>query len=108
MSCQYSEHSKQFQNFVYSRSFDIIAITETWLSDKIFNNEILPSNYSIIHRDRSSRGGGVMLAVKHDTSYEILPSPINLELIIIKTISSSPIIYCVVYIPPKSSAADDS
>ena len=25
-----------------------------------------------------------MLAVKHDTSYEILPSPINLELIIIK------------------------
>ena len=48
-----------------------------------------------------------MLAVKHDISYEILPSPINLELIIIKIISSSPIIYCVVYIPPKSSAADE-
>ena len=48
-----------------------------------------------------------MLAVKHDISYEILPSPINLELIIIKIISSSPIIYCVVYIPLKSSAADE-
>ena len=33
--------------------------------------------------------------------------PINLELIIIKIISSSPIIYCVAYIPPKSSAADE-
>ena len=63
----------QFQNYVYSRSFDIIAVTETWLSDKIFNNEILPSNYSIIRRDRSSRGGGVLLAVKHDISYDHPP-----------------------------------
>ena len=33
--------------------------------------------------------------------------PLTLSLIIIKIISSSPIIYCVVYIPPKSSAADE-
>ena len=35
-----------FQRFVYSRFPDIIRVTETWLSEKIFDNEILPYNYS--------------------------------------------------------------
>ena len=30
-----------FQNYVYSRSPNIIGVTETWLSDKIFDNELL-------------------------------------------------------------------
>ena len=29
---------------------DIIAVTETWLSDNIFDNEILPNSYSIFIR----------------------------------------------------------
>ena len=41
-----------FQNYVYSNSPDIIAVTETWLSEKIFDNEILPNNYTIIRKDR--------------------------------------------------------
>ena len=50
---------------MYSRSPDIIAVTETWLTDKILDNEILPSDYSIIRKDRHTRGGGVMLAIKN-------------------------------------------
>jgi len=50
---------------MYSRFPDIIGVTETWLSNKIYDYEILPSNYSLICKDRGSRGGGVMLAV-HD------------------------------------------
>jgi len=49
---------------VYSHSPDIIGVTETWLSDKIFDNKILPSNYTIICKDHDSRGGGVMFTVK--------------------------------------------
>ena len=93
----------QFQSFVYSRSPDIIAVTETWLSDNILDNEILPNSYSIVRKDRQSRGGGVMLAIKNSKSYEVMPSPPNLELIIIRIASSIPVIYCLVYIPPKSS-----
>ena len=44
-----------------------------------------------------------MLAIKNSKSYEVLPSPPNLELIVIKIASSIPVIYCLVYIPPKSS-----
>ena len=32
-----------FQSFVYSSDFSVIAVTETWLHDYIFDNEILSS-----------------------------------------------------------------
>ena len=69
--------------------------TETWLSDKILDNEILPYNYSIIRKDRQSRGGGVMFAIKHSNSYQVLPSPPDLELYFTISIgSATPTIYC--------------
>ena len=33
--------------------FDIIAITETWLTDHIYTNEVFPTGYT----DRDGRGG---------------------------------------------------
>ena len=41
----------KFQNSVYSSSIDVLIITEIWLNDSIFKNEILPDNYKIYHRD---------------------------------------------------------
>ena len=67
-----------FQSFVYSRFSDIIGVTETWLSDKLFDNEILPHNYLITCKDHQSRDGGVMFAIKHSKSYQVLPSPPDL------------------------------
>ena len=39
------------------------TITETWLSESIHNNEILPVGYNIIRKDRKAGGGGVLLAI---------------------------------------------
>jgi len=33
---------KQFQTLVYSKSFDIIALTETWLTNSIYDSETYP------------------------------------------------------------------
>ena len=45
------------QSYVISSSVDVIAITESWLNDRIYDNEILPQNqYTIYRRDRGSRG----------------------------------------------------
>jgi len=63
-----------FQNFIYSISPDVIVVTETWLSDRIFDNKILPYNYALICKDRKTRGGGVMFAIKSSISYQILQS----------------------------------
>ncbi|EEC18664.1 hypothetical protein IscW_ISCW013877, partial [Ixodes scapularis] len=40
---------------------DIIAVTETWLSDSILDCEITPPNYTILRKDRGSRGGGAAI-----------------------------------------------
>ena len=67
------------------------------LTNEIFDNEILPRGYTLIRKDRSSHGGGIMLAISNSLSYQILPTPPNLELVSIKINS---IIYCLVYKPP--------
>ena len=68
---------KSFQDLVYGETLDVITITETWLNDKIFDNEILPNGYNIIRKDRSGkkRGGGVLIALRENIPYNIvLPS----------------------------------
>ena len=52
-----------FQSYVYSNRLNIYCITETWLTcNGIFNNEILPTGYTIFRKDRDTHGGGVLIA----------------------------------------------
>ena len=44
---------------------DIIFGYETWLNKKIETLEILPDNYTVYRKDRSSKSGGVLLAIKN-------------------------------------------
>lgn len=37
--------------------------TESWLDSTLTDNDIFPSNYSVYHKDRNSRGGGVFVMV---------------------------------------------
>ena len=47
-------------------------MTETWLSNHVRNDEILPVGYKLFRRDRQTgkRGGGVLLAVKDSVRTE--------------------------------------
>ena len=33
-----------FQSFVYSNPFDVYCLTETWLSDFVYDHEIIPNS----------------------------------------------------------------
>ena len=68
-------------------------------------NEILPSAYTVFRNDRSSRGGGVMLAIHNSISCQLLVSPKDIEIICVKLTLWHPIICCVIYIPPNSSSS---
>ena len=72
---------QQFQSLVYTNSYDFIGITETWLSNKIYNNEILPSGYVVFCKDCLTRGGGVMLAVRSGIPCQLIDSPSELEIV---------------------------
>ena len=93
----------KFQGFVYSSDFSIVCITETWLNSDIFDNEILPSGYSIYRKDRDSRGGGVLLAIKDGISSSQLPSPSDIETVTVLISSQNSIIICATYVPPNAS-----
>jgi exonuclease III len=41
--------------------FDIICVSETWLSDQVSDDDIQLENYDVHRRDRQSRGGGVCI-----------------------------------------------
>ena len=49
---------------VTMHNFDIIALTETWLDDSVHNAELFDNRYTVLRRDRGSRGGGVLIAVR--------------------------------------------
>ena len=87
----------KFQSFVYSRSFCILCVTETWLSEFIANGEILPNDYTLYHKDRPSRGGGVMIAVKSCLFTSLISSTSDLEVVCIKIdIGSDALVICCV------------
>ena len=76
-----------------------MALTETW---PIFNNEILPVDFAIYCKDRGSRGGGVMLAVRDCISSKLISSPDNLEIITVSVNTVHPTTFCAIYLPPNS------
>ena len=93
-----------FQSFVYSNPFEIYCITETWLSNFVYDNEIIPSKFNIYRKDRKSRGGGVLVAINESLQSSIIPSPDDLEIISVSITHRETIILCTVYIPPNSDS----
>ena len=93
----------KFQSFVYTSNFCIIFITETWLSDFVCNGEILPNDYVLYGKDRPSRGGGVLIAVRDFLPSSFISSPSDLEILSIKIGQSYDLVFCCIYVPPESS-----
>ena len=94
-----------FQSFIYSSSFNVIAIVETWVSHFITDNEILPTGFSIYRKHRKSRGGGVLLAIHCSLPSLQLQSPPDLEVVAVQIGFKGNVAICVVCISPN---ADDS
>ena len=58
-----------------SESFDVIAVTETWLSLDISDSEVGIPGYSLVRKDRNRHGGGVAIYISTSISY----SPLQLQ-----------------------------
>ena len=92
--------------------FDCIAVQETWLSDEIYDGEILfNSDYNIFRRDRNaltsskSTGGGVMLAIASHlscTRREDLETALEIIWLQVKLDDANSAFVGNVYLPPDS------
>ena len=93
----------QFQALVYSSCYNIICVTETWLSNYIYDKEILPCKFTIFRKDRESRGGGVLIAVNECLPCNSIPTPPHIEVIAIRVnLPNKEISICTVYNPPNA------
>ena len=66
-----------FQDFVTDNKFDIVAVTETWLthSDDAVIADLTPPGFAFLHHPRASRrGGGVGFLYNDNFSVLINPS----------------------------------
>jgi exonuclease III len=64
-------YNSSLQDFVYSKQIDIVFLTETWLSNKLFDAEILRQDYNIFRVDRKCEtGDGVLTATKESSFTE--------------------------------------
>lgn len=102
-----------------NENFDIIALTETWLTEGINNSELLDDRYIIFRHDRDtvgtgkSRGGGVLLAVHRrlqatqlTVADHLLPVSIDsLSLVVRVPLSNFLLCIHLAYIPPQSTAS---
>lgn len=53
-----------FSNLVLEKNFDVVILTETWLSDDVNSEVIAIPGYAFYRRDRQGRGGGIGAYVK--------------------------------------------
>lgn len=100
-----------FKNNLFARdSLDLIAITESWLKPSVHNSELFPENYVVFRRDRLTRAGGVVLAVRADTvthaeRISSMDLPDTESLWVKLSLKSSTVFVCVIYVPPRSSTS---
>jgi len=88
--------------------YDIITLSETFLSNKTSNVSLeLPGYHEIIRKDRQTFGGGVALYIKSNLCYvrkiEYEHSDLETIWIAVDT-SDGQVLLCTVYRPPSSSS----
>lgn len=90
--------------------YDIIALSETWLIDGIYNSELFDDRYNVIRSDQNNDktlGGGILLAFKKTFSLEIVNITLStniLQCLVVKAKFRKLLFYVVcVYIPPSQN-----
>ena len=87
-------------------TLDIFTVSETWLSPKVTDAEITIPGYSVVRKDRNSRGGGVAMFIRDGipfkTRMDITDSNTNCEslLIEINRHKCKKQFVCCIYKPP--------
>ena len=116
----------KFADYVYRLDFDVLLLTETWLTTDIKSAELFLPDYDIIRGDRptesdelnqiqsdkptesdASRDGGVLIAVKKTIKTVVseaeLPLSVQSSLRVTKLIVLEPLYIAVLYNPPAGS-----
>ena len=93
--------SSSLNALILSSSYTIFCFTETWLSDFITDNEVIPQGFTIYRKDRPTKGGGILVAVKKSIPSVSISTPHDIEVVAVK-LPDTQTILCTVYVPPSA------
>lgn len=101
-------HFDEFQQYFLDNFYHIIAVSETWLKPSFPSSQVSLTGYTFLRHDRADRtGGGVGMYIHDSLRAKVLllsphlDSP-HLEYMFTEISSiSSPLLYAVVYRPPR-------
>lgn len=110
-----SSKSREIYLNVFNNEFDIIVLTETWLTANHLSSEFFNMNYMVYRKDRChtatglSRGGGVLIAIstkfKSNLRHLLIDDALIEQLAVsIQIPGLGNLVLCASYIPPVSSA----
>lgn len=96
-----------FKNFVFSDSWSVVAVGETWLKPNIDSALVNLDGYRFIRRDRVKRGGGVGLYLSEKLKYKVIKLSDKIEQLWVSvSLPKTKIIIGVVYRPPDFSSTE--
>nr|CAH7712858.1 unnamed protein product [Callosobruchus chinensis] len=92
---------EDIKTLLYNNNIDLLAISETWLNEKIETSYVTIDGYTFLRRDRGSRGGGVGLYISNSLKFKKITSSGEIEQLWVSIHTSMADIICgVVYRPP--------
>ena len=97
--------------FAFNARAEVICITESWLDPSISDSQIELSNYTVVRRDRSRKGGGVCAFVRNDIDFTVRTDwdeDIEVLLLDIHLPKTKPLLVGVCYRPPDQSVFYES
>uniref|UniRef100_A0A1Y1M3U5 Reverse transcriptase domain-containing protein n=1 Tax=Photinus pyralis TaxID=7054 RepID=A0A1Y1M3U5_PHOPY len=76
-------HFSEFKDMLQAASYDVLGVTETWLTDQINTDVIQIPGYNFIRIDRitTTRGGGVGMYIRTDLHFDVLPIDPNNQIL---------------------------
>lgn len=98
---------EHFREIVIVHKFDVMCLTETWLTANASSDAFVIPNYNLIRNDRDGRGGGVAIYVRSDFVAKKIDPPVNvtgIEALFLQVrIGRFSMLFCVLYVVPRFS-----
>ena len=99
-----------FSNSISKTNYDLICLSETWLTSEIPNSALFLPAYTIYRKDRvcenfRSKHGGVLIAIKNQIPHEevVLHNCKNDLMVLRLCTTPKPTLVCAIYNPPTNS-----
>lgn len=94
----------EIENLILCHHPHVLVITETWLHAGVLDCEVIPASYKLLRNDRTSRGGGVAIAIKNNIKFSVLEGIPEHESLWCKlSYSGKTILLAGVYRPPNAT-----